>query len=91
MEIEREVWRKRSDRNLWKRRAHLRTITGIVVDEHERVDTDVQLACDIGKIERPFLIELQYCEEGFLGDFHVTDLFHTFLTLLLLFQKFALT
>ena len=52
MEIEREVRRERSDCNLGKRRAHLRTVAGIVVDEHERVDADVKLARDIGEIER---------------------------------------
>ena len=52
MEVERKIWRKRSDCNLWKRRTHLRAIAGIVVDEHERINADVQLARDIGEIER---------------------------------------
>ena len=37
------------------------------------------------------LIKLEDSEEGFLRNFYVSDLLHTLLSFLLLFQQFALT
>ena len=52
VEIEGEVRRERRDGDFGKRRAHLRAVAGIVVDEHKGIDAEVELARDIRKIER---------------------------------------
>ena len=37
------------------------------------------------------LVKFEYCQEGFLRNFHVADLFHALLTLLLFLEQLALT